>query len=379
MKKTNEAGIYTLAVGRFRVRATIKCPITGKIIERQKTLSAKTLAEAIETRDAMKEEMRNQALAAAPPQHVYTVSDYAERWLERKARRMKPSTAHKYVRVLAEYVLPRLGHIALDALTRRTVSDWILWAEGATRLDGRPCSRSTVAGWWRVLRILLKDAHAEGYIEQDLTIRQTPPDTGVGNRQEKRTLTSAQLGELVSAARQYYPTRVAEIITLAYTGMRIGELYGLEWRDINLPDARLRIQRATWRGEVRSTKTDAPREIPLPQVVVEALSAHRQTQIREQPPGFNDGIVFPSTTGGRRYSSSMCKPLGILSQHLGFDLKVSPQVLRRTFNTLMIASQVDHIVLRAMMGHSSEAMTQRYAGIGLDAKKAALERASGDK
>lgn len=159
--------------------------------------------------------------------------------------------------------------------------------------------------------------------------------------------------------------------------MRVGELYGLEWQDIDLGAGRLKIQRATWRRQVRSTKTDSPREIPLPALVVEALSEHRKEQLKEQPPGFREGIVFPSTTGGRRYSSSLCKPLGILSEHLGFDLKVSPQVLRRTFNTLMLASQVDRIVLRSIMGHSSEAMTQRYAGIGMEIKHAALARAFG--
>lgn len=379
MEKTHEAGIYRLKSGRLRVRATIKCPRSGKTVERQKTLKeSTTMTEAIQIRDHLKDQMRAESIERPPaPQQSHTVGDYAEQWLKRKAKRMKPSTAHKYIRVLSEYVLPQLGHLGADEITRRTVSDWIRWAEEQRREDGRRYSRSTVKGWWRVLRILLKDAHAEGYIAHDLTIRQTSPDTGVGSRQEKRTLTSAQLGALVDATRELYPTRYAEVVTAAYTGMRIGELYGLEWRDIDLSAGRLKIQRATWRGVVSSTKTDAPREIPLPGIVVAALSEHRKTQMREQPPGFDEGIVFPSTTGGRRYSSSLCKPMGILSEHLGLDLKVSPQVLRRTFNTLMVAGQVDRIVLRAMMGHSSEQMTQRYSGVGFDVKQAALERVFG--
>jgi len=58
------------------------------------------------------------------------------------------------------------------------------------------------------------------------------------------------------------------------TGMRIGEILGLRWRDVNLDGGQLRIAQAIYRGMVSTPKTKASRRIlPLPQPVVSALTA----------------------------------------------------------------------------------------------------------
>ena len=54
------------------------------------------------------------------------------------------------------------------------------------------------------------------------------------------------------------------------------------------------------------------------------------------------------------------------------DQVVSPQVLRRGFNTALLRAGVDRIVLRSILGHCSEEMTARYAGVDSADKKAAI-------
>jgi len=68
------------------------------------------------------------------------------------------------------------------------------------------------------------------------------------------------------------------------------------------------------------------------------------------------------------------KPLALAASAASIEVKVTAQVLRRTFNTLMVHAGVDRIVLRSVMGHCTEAMTERYAGVGIPAKQAALQR-----
>ena len=53
---------------------------------------------------------------------------------------------------------------------------------------------------------------------------------------------------------------------------------------------------------------------------------------------------------------------------------MTPQVLRRTFNTLLVHAGVDRIVLRSQMGHTSEEMTRRYASVDIGAKHDAVTR-----
>ena len=54
--------------------------------------------------------------------------------------------------------------------------------------------------------------------------------------------------------------------------------------------------------------------------------------------------------------------------------RLGPQVKLRSLNPLMLAKRVDRPTLRAIMGHTGENMTQRYAGVGDDAKADALVR-----
>ena len=56
------------------------------------------------------------------------------------------------------------------------------------------------------------------------------------------------------------------------------------------------------------------------------------------------------------------------------DHKIGPQVMRRSLNTMMLAEGMDRMTLRSIMGHTSEPMTQRDAGVGDDAKADALVR-----
>ena len=49
-------------------------------------------------------------------------------------------------------------------------------------------------------------------------------------------------------------------------------------------------------------------------------------------------------------------------------------MLRRTFDTLLISAGVDRIVLRSMIGHTTEEMTERYAGVRHEDKRAAVLR-----
>ena len=97
--------------------------------------------------------------------------------------------------------------------------------------------------------------------------------------------------------------------------------------------------------------------------------------MREQRPGLEKGIVFPSTKGTYRYGSSIKKPLKQVCEHLGFEIRATPQVLRRTWNTLLLKAGVDRITIRSQMGHASETMTAHYAGVRHDQKQQAVDGA----
>lgn len=100
--------------------------------------------------------------------------------------------------------------------------------------------------------------------------------------------------------------------------------------------------------------------------------------MREQHPGFEAGIAFPANHGGYRYGTSLAKPLRLVSEYCGLPFAATPQVLRRTWNILLLEARVDRITIRSMMGHTSEQMTERYAGIGDRLKREAVNGVLGD-
>lgn len=205
----------------------------------------------------------------------------------------------------------------------------------------------------------------------------TPPRTcapaGRAPRREQRTLTERELGRLLDVAREQLASHFAEIVVLAYTGMRVGEMYALQWEDIDWEREAIEIQRAVSRGHVTTPKTGVGRSVYMPPPVAAALRAHRQEQLRAGAAP----LVFPSTTGGHRATSGLRKALELAAEGARIDVHVTPQVLRRTFNTLMMAAGVDRIVLRAQMGHTREDMTIRYSGVGLDLKREGWTRTFG--
>ena len=371
-RKTKYPGVSRLADGRWWIRAYATCPRTGKARETTRTLAAETtVSQVLLEQVRLTEGLEVAVVASAGPPRP-TLADCAERWCEVKAARVRRSTAEMYATVLAKRVLPRLGELRLDQLRRSDIERWVAWSEACTMADGRLYSQDTLRGWWRVLCQFVRDACAEHGVP-DPIIRVRPPRVAVEKRRSRRTLSARELGDLLEVILRDDPGRYVEVYVLAHTGMRPGELYALEWADVDEPGERIQIRRAVRHGVVGSTKTGAGREAALTPTMAELLREHRLGLVAAQHPGLARGLVFPSRTGGYRGPESLHKPLTRASEALGLDVRVGPLILRRTFNTLMVLEGVDRIVLRSQMGHCSEEMTERYAGVPVAAKKAAVE------
>lgn len=297
-----------------------------------------------------------------------SLEDYARDWLVSQKSRLRASTYTTYKSSIDHQIVPRLGRLTCSSITRAHVQGLVEAFDAATRPDGSSYSFETRRSWWRVAKQMLKDMAADqGRL--DPTVRVKPPRRCAGgNQRETRTLTAAQLRALVRGAQELFPDRYPEIATLAFSGLRAGELYALRFEDVDLERRSLYVRHSVSRGEVNETKTGDPRLVVVPGLVTAAIRDHRKRMMAGDHPGLDSGLVFPSDVGSHRVANSLRKPLELLRERLALDVHLSPQVLRRTYNTLLVAAGIDRIVLRAMMGHTTEAMTGRYAGIGYDLK-----------
>ena len=399
MKATRYPGVYRLEDGRFAIRAVAR---NWDGVQINRTVTLTTLDE-LEARDeANRLKAAVDALAAGghegsqalPPirQRDMTVNDFAASWFEAKATTIKPSVAAQYEGCLSKF-LPLLGDRQIRDITRRDIEEWTGWAQSQVMTRTRkvevggkivvetytePYSQDTLRAWWRVLGLMMRDAMADLDLDRDPMLRVKPPKVNVKPKRERGTLSREQVQDLLDAALQYSPSRHAEIATMVLTGMRAGEVYALRFDDIDFEKESVDVSRAVWKGEEGTTKTEDPRIVPLHPKLAEVLQDQRRSLIRKQHRGLKSGLVFPSDTGGHRNANSLYDALELAVEAAKIDLHVTPQVLRRTFNTLMMLAGTDRIALRAIMGHTSEEMTRRYSGVGLDVKRAAVTKLFGE-
>ncbi|MGM0578998.1 MAG: tyrosine-type recombinase/integrase [Myxococcota bacterium] len=379
LTKTRHPGVYRRDKDGVFV-AYVGVRVEGKTKFRTSTLPAgATVEDAVREAARLRQAIRVEAQTPMPhPQatsrvhDVRTVEDYGHQWLDAKKARLKPSAYQHYEHTVMKRILPWLGHLGIDDVCRGALESWVAWAEGQRKANGDPYSQDTLRTWWRPLKTMMSDLAADFGIP-DPTRRVRPPESHAPRVREEATLTVEELGEFLGAVKQLSPNRYAEVATLAWTGMRAGELYGLKWECVDFHAERIVIQRSVSKGELtETTKTKAARVVPMYAELVAVLQEHRQDLLKQQHRGLQSGLVFPAQTGGVRTPQSLKKVFVLAREATGLSVRVGPQVLRRTFNTLMVQAGVDRITLRAMMGHTSEAMTERYAGVSLDAKRAAL-------
>ena len=150
------------------------------------------------------------------------------------------------------------------------------------------------------------------------------------------------------------------------TGIRVSELVGLNWADI---DMQLGIVRVVGKGSKE-------RIVPIGQVALDALEPYAQ----EQRKRWNlvckgETAVFLNNRGERITTRSVAR---IVEKHLkqaGIQIKMGPHGLRHSFATHLLNSGADLRVIQELLGHESLSTTQRYTHLNLDQLTAVYDKA----
>lgn len=139
------------------------------------------------------------------------------------------------------------------------------------------------------------------------------------------------------------------VLVALNTGMRRGELFGLQWEHVNLPGKLLTITA----GNAKSRKA---RHLPLNTEALDVLT-------RWQRQGQGAGLVFPSAGGGRMDNINTSWG-GIVADAKLADFRFHD--LRHTFASKLVMAGVDLNTVRELLGHADIAMTLRYAHLAPD-------------
>jgi len=301
-----------------------------------------------------------------------TVAAYLATWIEGGAGgRVRGSTLTGYEVAVRVHIVPRLGSIPLQQLTRADIER--LYQELRERgyakgnVPGRPLSAKSVHNIHVALRKALADAMDRGLIRSNPAERahQAPgeheaPEMLSWAAQEVRTFLE------VTASDPLHPLwRLA-----VQTGMRRGELLGLRWADVDLEHARVAVRQQLIHSGPEPAfgppKTRAGRRsIALDQRTVAILEAHHQVQASGrifwgQAYAKHD-LVFARPDGRPHDPDSIAHQFGAAGSRARVK-RIRFHDLRHTCASLALQAGIHPKVVQGMLGHSSITITlDRYS------------------
>ena len=289
------------------------------------------------------------------PSEQLKVGRYLQDWLQSTQPSIRPSTWRRYEQLLRLYAIPTLGTLPLTRLEPRHVQR--LHADCLAQ----GLAPATVRQLHAVLRRALGQATKWGTVARNVVTLVTPPRV---KRHEITPLSAAQARTLLEAAQG---NRFEALYVLALTtGMRLGELLGLRWQDVDLATGMLQVHHTLLRLrdglQLREPKTArSRRRIALAPSAVDALRHHRSRQaaIRLQlgPEWEDHDLVFANEIGKPVEAGNLLRrsfwPL--------LDKAGLPHIrfhdLRHTAATLLLQQGVHPKVVSELLGHSSIGLT----------------------
>lgn len=182
------------------------------------------------------------------------------------------------------------------------------------------------------------------------------------DRTEMHTLTEKQSNDLIATAKRENFIAWCIIIIALGTGMRIGEIFGLNWDSINLNDKTLIVQRSvvsTNEGpKLQNTlkRKSSFRTIPLPSNVVDALKEFAMCTVGSEKA--TTGFLFQQADGRFMDPANFSyKTFKKLLKLAGISKEVRFHDLRHTHASLLLAKGINIKVISSRLGHASIRIT----------------------
>lgn len=311
-------------------------------------------------------------------EQTLTLAKFVERFLTYSENNNKSSTAATKQQHLENHIIPFFGEMALDTIGPAQIEDFKAAmkkkpsaararkqaptkAAIRKRKDATPktLSKKFINNVLSSLSKLLAVAEEQEVIAKashvKLFVKVPKPDFDFLMFEEAERLVAA-------AEPEWRPV----LLVALKTGLRQGELIGLQWNDLSLPQGLLHVRRTIWRGIEDLPKGGRERTVDLPASVVDALKAHRHIRGR---------FVFCQEDGQPLTPGKMKAPLRRALRAAGITREqgqIGWHDLRHTYGSHLAMRAVPLKVIQELMGHATIEMTNRYAHLSPDTRREAV-------
>jgi len=285
--------------------------------------------------------------------HIFDFLSYLK-----NERNVSPHTERSYLSDL-EQLFDYLGETDLSKIDHQTLRQFM------AHLMKLNVKKSSIARKLSAIRTFFDYLNRQGILENNPARLVSTP------RREKRlpvVLTADDAQRLMEAPGTKSPRahdtelRDRAVLEVLYsTGIRAGELIGINRDDIDHNDRLIRI-----RGKGRKERI-----VPVGTRALDAINSY----VGEKKKGADNAALFTGPSGKRLTARTVQRILENYRKYLGLLQKASPHTLRHSFATHMLESGADLRAIQELLGHASLSTTQRYTHLNLDSLMETYDKA----
>jgi integrase len=307
-------------------------------------------------------------------------SEFTEIWKrDYGSKELAPSTYKRYCRMLETRLLPYFGHFYVNKIKPTDIMQFYDLLSKDTQLvrkkdnDGnktlKPLSGKTILEHHRLLRAMLHKAVYWQVIVSNPAERVQPPKA---KKPKRKYYDDDQCKILLENLEQLDEEQIkykTAIILTVFTGVRLGELMGLEWNDIDFRNGIVSINRSSQYLADKGVFTKVPktessiREVAIPDFVISLLEEYK-LWYEEQKSLYgelwiNSNRLFVQADGKPMHPSTISKWFVKFIGQIGLPV-INFHGLRHTNATLLIAQNIDVAVVAARLGHAQITTTFNF-------------------
>ena len=307
-------------------------------------------------------------------------SEFTEIWKrDYGSKELAPSTYKRYCRMLETRLLPYFGHFYINKIRPTDIMKFYDLLEKDTQLvrkkgnngskTKKPLSGKTILEHHRLLRAMLHRAVYWQLIVANPAERVQPPKARKPKRKsydDEQTKILLENLELLPSEDAKY--KVAIILTV-FTGVRLGELMGLEWQDVDFKNGILSINRSSQYLADMGVFTKVPktessiREIAIPEFIISLLEEYK-LWYEEQKSIYgelwtNSDRLFVQADGKPMHPSTISKWFVRYVAQIGLPV-INFHGLRHTNASLLVAQNIDIAIISARLGHAQISTTLNF-------------------
>ena len=307
-------------------------------------------------------------------------SEFTEIWKrDYGSKELAPSTYKRYCRMLETRLLPYFGHFYVNKIKPTDIMQFYDLLSKDTQLvrkkdnNGsktlKPLSGKTILEHHRLLRAMLHKAVYWQVIVSNPAERVQPPKA---KKPKRKYYDDDQCKILLENLEQLDEEQIkykTAIILTVFTGVRLGELMGLEWNDIDFRNGIVSINRSSQYLADTGVFTKVPktessiREVAIPDFVISLLEEYK-LWYDEQKSLYGElwidsNRLFVQADGKPMHPSTISKWFVKFIGQIGLPV-INFHGLRHTNATLLIAQNIDVAVVAARLGHAQITTTFNF-------------------